>query len=371
MKMLSQDIVSGLTGDIERILMPYSENTLQMLLELISQIYQSPRIEEMLELIHGTLKGSMDLGPIAAFIPFDSNSSRYQSEGHAVIPQSSKWVEDWLIFYSKLDPFISKIPANFKHKALRYSDVISEKDFLETKFYQEFLSPLSIRWSLLLPLVCFEKNLGFIWISRDESGEEFSEVDLEIGTMIAYHASIALQVQSWRNCPPLDVSPGILVLDGLGQTIYQNEESERILRKNSVNWFAENANHSSSPRIIHTDHGDFRARIFCLRKPSDPVTVSLIPEPRGKVVVLEPYPPKLALCRKMKELELSKRQSEIILEIMRGRTNKEIAIKLGVTLQTVKDHLYTIFQQLKVRNRSELIMRVMGDLSFSEEYGGF
>lgn len=67
----------------------------------------------------------------------------------------------------------------------------------------------------------------------------------------------------------------------------------------------------------------------------------------------------------MKELNLSKRLSEIVLEIMRGRTNKEISLKLGVALQTVKDHLYTIFQQLNVRNRAELMIHVMGDLSFS------
>jgi|UPI000311BC1E DNA-binding NarL/FixJ family response regulator len=85
------------------------------------------------------------------------------------------------------------------------------------------------------------------------------------------------------------------------------------------------------------------------------------------MVVLEPYPPKLALCRRMKELDLSKHQSEIILEIMRGRTNKEIALKLGLALQTVKDHLYTIFQELKVRNRAELIIHVMGNLSFLED----
>ncbi|BAM06101.1 response regulator transcription factor [Leptospirillum ferrooxidans] len=64
---------------------------------------------------------------------------------------------------------------------------------------------------------------------------------------------------------------------------------------------------------------------------------------------------------------MSKHQSEIILEIMRGRTNKEIALKLGLALQTVKDHLYTIFQELKVRNRAELIIHVMGNLSFLED----
>jgi len=55
---------------------------------------------------------------------------------------------------------------------------------------------------------------------------------------------------------------------------------------------------------------------------------------------------------------ISKREAEIIVQICEGRTNKEIAEKLFITLQTVKDHTSRIYLKTGVRNRTELSNRV-------------
>lgn len=52
--------------------------------------------------------------------------------------------------------------------------------------------------------------------------------------------------------------------------------------------------------------------------------------------------------------EISKRESEIILEICTGKTNRAIADKLFITLQTVKDHNYRIYSKTGVKSRGEL-----------------
>lgn len=52
--------------------------------------------------------------------------------------------------------------------------------------------------------------------------------------------------------------------------------------------------------------------------------------------------------------DISKREAEIILEICTGKTNKAIAEKLFITLQTVKDHNYRIFSKVGVKSRGEL-----------------
>lgn len=52
--------------------------------------------------------------------------------------------------------------------------------------------------------------------------------------------------------------------------------------------------------------------------------------------------------------EISKREAEIILEICTGKTNKAIAEKLFITLQTVKDHNYRIFSKTGVKTRGQL-----------------
>jgi DNA-binding CsgD family transcriptional regulator len=52
--------------------------------------------------------------------------------------------------------------------------------------------------------------------------------------------------------------------------------------------------------------------------------------------------------------EISKRESEIVLEICSGKSNKAIAEKLFITLQTVKDHNHRIFTKTDVKSRVQL-----------------
>ncbi len=54
------------------------------------------------------------------------------------------------------------------------------------------------------------------------------------------------------------------------------------------------------------------------------------------------------------QYNISNREQEIIRLISRGRTNREIADMIYVSLQTVKQHTYNIYRKLKVKNRVQL-----------------
>ncbi len=58
-----------------------------------------------------------------------------------------------------------------------------------------------------------------------------------------------------------------------------------------------------------------------------------------------------AFCR---IYEISPREAEIIHEICSGKSNKAIADKLFITLQTVKDHNHRIFTKTEVKSRVQL-----------------
>lgn len=51
---------------------------------------------------------------------------------------------------------------------------------------------------------------------------------------------------------------------------------------------------------------------------------------------------------------ISKRERDIIREICNGLTNQQIADKLFISLQTVKDHIHNIFRKVNVSNRVQL-----------------
>jgi DNA-binding CsgD family transcriptional regulator len=59
-----------------------------------------------------------------------------------------------------------------------------------------------------------------------------------------------------------------------------------------------------------------------------------------------------------KSFEISPRESDIIREICNGRSNKEIADKLFISLQTVKDHTHRIYIKTNVKSRAQLMNMV-------------
>lgn len=58
--------------------------------------------------------------------------------------------------------------------------------------------------------------------------------------------------------------------------------------------------------------------------------------------------------------EISPREADIIAEICNGLSNQEIADKLFISLQTVKDHTSRIYSKTNVKNRMQLMAMVQG-----------
>ncbi len=54
---------------------------------------------------------------------------------------------------------------------------------------------------------------------------------------------------------------------------------------------------------------------------------------------------------------LTAREREVVVEVCRGASNKEIAKELGITERTVKAHLTAVFEKLGIRDRVQLIVR--------------
>lgn len=67
-------------------------------------------------------------------------------------------------------------------------------------------------------------------------------------------------------------------------------------------------------------------------------------------------PPFLAQRPALPPEVLTDRQLEVLAQLVRGRSNKEIARQLGMAEPTVKGHLVTIFRVLRVRNRAEAVL---------------
>jgi len=59
---------------------------------------------------------------------------------------------------------------------------------------------------------------------------------------------------------------------------------------------------------------------------------------------------------------LTLRESQVLGEMRQGRTNREIAIRLGVSVNTINKHVHHLLKKLKVRNRAQAAI-LLGQLS--------
>ena len=60
------------------------------------------------------------------------------------------------------------------------------------------------------------------------------------------------------------------------------------------------------------------------------------------------------------ELSLTPRQGEVLALVLRGLPNKRIALTLGLSESTVKEHLTGIFERLGVKSRIEVMAQLRG-----------
>jgi LuxR family maltose regulon positive regulatory protein len=58
------------------------------------------------------------------------------------------------------------------------------------------------------------------------------------------------------------------------------------------------------------------------------------------------------------DAQLSKREKEVVQLVLQGKSNKQIALALNISVRTVEFHLKNIYAKLQVSSRIELILRL-------------
>ena len=96
---------------------------------------------------------------------------------------------------------------------------------------------------------------------------------------------------------------------------------------------------NAAPRRIHTALRAIADGLFVV---DDELSEKIVPQARARVELFEP---------------LTEREQQVAQLLVRGLTNKEIALRLGVTQHTVKFHLNGILRKLGVSTRTEAVVQ--------------
>jgi DNA-binding NarL/FixJ family response regulator len=65
---------------------------------------------------------------------------------------------------------------------------------------------------------------------------------------------------------------------------------------------------------------------------------------------------------------LTKREREVLLEMVGGHSNREIAARLGVSVTTVNKHVHQVLTKLKARTRAQVIARMRSGVAYGRPF---
>jgi DNA-binding CsgD family transcriptional regulator len=91
-----------------------------------------------------------------------------------------------------------------------------------------------------------------------------------------------------------------------------------------------------------------------------PVDGGLIPG-KGTAVVIEAAPVSDIAELLMGAYGLTRRERQVLQLVIAGTPSSAIAAQLHISVNTVQDHLKSLFAKVGVRSRGQLVARVLGD----------
>jgi two-component system NarL family response regulator len=69
-------------------------------------------------------------------------------------------------------------------------------------------------------------------------------------------------------------------------------------------------------------------------------------------------------------LRLTTRETQVLNELREGRTNREIATRLGVSVTTINKHVQQVLKKLRVKTRGQAVARIYAESSMGAESTG-
>jgi DNA-binding NarL/FixJ family response regulator len=163
--------------------------------------------------------------------------------------------------------------------------------------------------------------------------------------------------------------PGVIVLDAAGAIVMSNVRATEMLRE-VIEDDMSPPNAGPLPTVLASLVPQLRSR---LRDRTDTSAAALLTvdlcvracnmgaaSGRHLLLVLERVQRRDAVAQNLERFALSTRESDVVMLVLYGHSNRRIADQLFLTEYTVEDHLKRIFAKLGVRSRTALAAKILG-----------
>jgi DNA-binding CsgD family transcriptional regulator len=332
--------------------MELSSKDYQTLLDLICRLHKAKDSQSLFVEIWDSLRNALEL-TTGVFIPADRETGDFLLDGSQIFDHPSQYFLESALHFSSLDPFfLSGWFRSFSNDVIRLSDLVTPDWFDASPYAQDFLKRADISHILASNLGFEGSPVGILRLHRQNREKAFTQRDVVFLKLLAPHLSQTIDRFRETCFPEYSPKTGIMVMQQDHSIFWGNKLAKQIWGDRSAHEI--NSSAIDLPNIIHTSHGDYRVKsipIQALKDTDDPVSESI----KAKVLLLEPFFQQRSAREKLSSLGLSPRQAEIAALVLQGRSNRVVATELGISEQTVKDHLHDIFSKLKIKSRYQLI----------------
>ena len=260
----------------------------------------------------------------------------------------------YLSHYAQLDPFVTCgwFIGNHHNVAAQNTELVPEKTLIRSEFASDFLLPMvNVFYGVAANLASQGDIVARIAFHRQKRAGPFSDRDKKIVNILLPHIAKAIHNRNLINQLDLTKEPsGVIAIGEDGRPFHMNGAARQLLKGNPVESIPDPG--LSPDPIFYKDKstpGTYRVRTMPLRRNG-----------KGKVILLERYPPEHRLHSKLADFKLSRRETEIAMLAIQGYSNREIAERSFICEQTAKDHLHSIFEKLGTKSRGELSAKVLG-----------
>jgi DNA-binding CsgD family transcriptional regulator len=309
---------------------------------------------------------------------WDRDLSQFGSRG--IAPDFvARYVDD----YYQDDPFAEHIRDPRESPPWRVSrstDLVDYGRLVQGRFYNDFLRPNGTHYLLTMVLAVQGRQIGHAMAARGPNRPNFSAEDLQKAELI-FPTLVAVLDRSMQRerhdaqsralgavCLDLFGRP-IVILDSDFSPIVVNPQAEALLRQVLV---PEHRGTASMPQnIIDACHAlaipntgstpqDVHLLLDCVEHSRAPIPAYIERHngPGGPLflVMLGQSSSGSDLTDHMNRLGLTKREMDVALLVVRGRTTADIASALCRSVNTVESHLKSIFRKANVTSRAELFL---------------
>lgn len=267
------------------------------------------------------------------------------------------------------NPAISYHMSHPDAPPLMIGDLLPMSQWRQTAVFNEFYSRLGMQERLSMSLSFSHPDVVGVVAHRNRGS--FTERDRSILNLLRHHVSLACVTATARAtpaCPSIMeaveslVGGSIVALDSAGKVQFLSDRAQQHFES----FFPqERPFHDGLPLTIRTwvrrELASLITDEFAVRSPRPfiarigertlRIRIAGTRERNGCVLLLRAEDPRLELAT-LSYLGLGARSTEVLYWLAKGKTNKEIAVILGIAAETVKAHLKEIYFRLDLEKRA-------------------